>query len=79
MAGLGVNVLLMPVYAFLGMRFGRIHAAKMQAHDERVKVSSGGVRCMKSVARHNTGGGLQIMSEIIQGIKIIKVGSIATS
>lgn len=38
LAGLGVNVLLMPVYAFLGMRFGRIHAAKMQAHDERVKV-----------------------------------------
>ena len=46
MAGLGVNVLLMPVYAFLGMRFGRIHAAKMQAHDERVKVSSGVVRCV---------------------------------
>ena len=43
LAGLAANVLMLPLYAMLGMRFGKIQAAKMEAQDERVKVRVGGV------------------------------------
>jgi len=37
-AGLGANIVLLPIYASIGARFSRLYAKKMKAQDERVKV-----------------------------------------